>query len=355
MEFRSVIRLAAAALALAGGEAAAQNCGDTLTSSTLLSSDLHCPHHPYALRIDTPGIVLDLGGHAVSARSVGVLVESADSVTITGPGTISGLGCRWPVSFDHAGVRALDADLLEVRGIDFVDVPIAVSTEGGSKARIHANRIRQADFGVVVFDAPARGRKAYSNEISANDMEGDPNCGMQGAWIEGEHAQHNIVVDNSFKGVTDGVYVAASRNLVGNNRHAGRGISSVGGVMIGTGIYIAAGSANEVLGNELADVSTGVYVWPAHYDSRTGALRLDAFDNQIIGNRIEAAPLGALVGAGGGLVAGIAASNRLHENHFSAPIGIWFAVNARRNDGRGNAYPGAATPVVDHGSRNLWP
>lgn len=355
MAFRSVIRLALAALALAGGEAVAQNCGDTLGSSTLLSRDLHCPHHRYALRIDTPGIVLDLGGHAVSARSVGVLVESAGGVTITGPGTISGLGCRWPVSFDDAGVRALDADLLEVRGIDFVDVPIAVATEGGSQARIHGNRVKQADFGFAVFDAPARGRKAYYNEIAANEMEGDPNCGLQGAWIEGDHARHNIVVDNAFKGVTDGVYVAASRNTVGNNRHQGRGARSVGGALIGTGIQIAAGSANEVLGNELADVSTGVYVWPAHYDSRTGALRLDAFDNQIVGNRIDAAHYGAVVGAGGVFTGGAAADNRLHENGFAAPVGIWFSVNAHRNDGRGNAYPGAATPVVDHGRRNLWP
>ncbi|WNG13556.1 right-handed parallel beta-helix repeat-containing protein [Cystobacter fuscus] len=41
-------------------------CGDTLTTHTRLTHDLHCPSSaPFALQLDGDGIVLDLGGHTI--------------------------------------------------------------------------------------------------------------------------------------------------------------------------------------------------------------------------------------------------------------------------------------------------
>lgn len=78
-------------LAGAGSASAAAGpvaCGDALTRDTTLTSSLDCTGGP-GLRIDTPGVTLDLGGFTVSGDTgIGVSV-TADRVTVRG-GTLQG-------------------------------------------------------------------------------------------------------------------------------------------------------------------------------------------------------------------------------------------------------------------------
>ncbi|RKH89956.1 right-handed parallel beta-helix repeat-containing protein [Corallococcus sp. AB045] len=69
-------------------------CGDTITQHTRLTRDLYCPSSaPFALRVDGPGIVLDLGGHTVrrtgpaNSTSHGIVVANGRMVR---NGTVQG-------------------------------------------------------------------------------------------------------------------------------------------------------------------------------------------------------------------------------------------------------------------------
>lgn len=71
-------------------------CGDTLTTNTRLTHDLHCPSSaPFALQVDGDGIVLDLGGHTIrrtgpeSYESQGVVIANGRMVR---NGTVQGFG-----------------------------------------------------------------------------------------------------------------------------------------------------------------------------------------------------------------------------------------------------------------------
>lgn len=69
----------------AGTAAAADDpvaCGDALTTNTRLTESLYCEDGP-GLRIDTPGVTLDLGGHSIVGNAgIGVSV-TADGVTVS--------------------------------------------------------------------------------------------------------------------------------------------------------------------------------------------------------------------------------------------------------------------------------
>jgi hypothetical protein len=330
--------------------ASAQSCGSTLTRDTTLSSDLSCPGFAHALRIDTPGITLDLAGYTISGSQTGVLVENAANVTIAGPGVIKGRSCYWNHYFDTAGVRAVDADQLSVSQVAFGGVPIAVSLEGVNGARIYDNVVGAASFGFVLMDAPSRARSARNNEISSNTMVGTAACGLVGAWLEGPQTHQNSLFKNDYSAVSEGIFVAASDNHIIGNHHSGRGGA------IGYGVHVAAGNRNQIIGNRIRKVAIGVYLWPYHYDSRTGAAVMDAHENMVIANAIEASDVGIAVGALGVQTGGSALLNRIGDNQVrGASIGLYFGVNAIKNDGRGNGYLGVGTAVVDYGVANTWP
>ncbi|RKG69119.1 right-handed parallel beta-helix repeat-containing protein [Corallococcus sp. CA054B] len=72
----------------------AVRCGDTLTEHTLLTHDLNCPSSdPFALQLDGPDILLDLGGHTirrtgpVNFTSQGIVVANGRMVR---NGTVQG-------------------------------------------------------------------------------------------------------------------------------------------------------------------------------------------------------------------------------------------------------------------------
>lgn len=78
-------------------------CGDTLTQDTVLTDHLRCSGEP-GLRIDTPGVTLDLNGYTVTGDTGIGLSITADDVVVRG-GQVSG----WPVGV-YAGVPAYQWD-----------------------------------------------------------------------------------------------------------------------------------------------------------------------------------------------------------------------------------------------------
>ncbi|WNG25543.1 right-handed parallel beta-helix repeat-containing protein [Cystobacter fuscus] len=72
------------------------HCGDTLTTHTRLTHDLHCPSSaPFALQLDGDGIVLDLGGYTIrrtgpeNKDSQGIVIARGRMVR---NGTVRGFG-----------------------------------------------------------------------------------------------------------------------------------------------------------------------------------------------------------------------------------------------------------------------
>ncbi|WP_332468431.1 right-handed parallel beta-helix repeat-containing protein [Cystobacter fuscus] len=72
------------------------HCGDTLTTHTRLTHDLHCPSSaPFALQLDGDGIVLDLGGYTI--RRTGPENKNSQGIVIARGwmvrnGTVKGFG-----------------------------------------------------------------------------------------------------------------------------------------------------------------------------------------------------------------------------------------------------------------------
>lgn len=92
MRLLSPFLLVPALLIAGAGSAAAADtpvaCGDALTADTTLTESIYCDGEP-GLRIDTPGVTLDLAGFSVyGSAGIGISV-TADDVVVRG-GTVSG-------------------------------------------------------------------------------------------------------------------------------------------------------------------------------------------------------------------------------------------------------------------------
>lgn len=138
------------ALLFAGaGTAAAANdpvaCGDALTTNTRLTESLYCEDGP-GLRIDTPGVTLDLGGHSiVGSAGIGVSV-TADGVTVSGGEVVGfpvGVYTGTPENeYEYAG------------GFDLPDLP--PTDDQGPPATVVLDRLqvnRNGDLGLEVAGA----------------------------------------------------------------------------------------------------------------------------------------------------------------------------------------------------------
>ncbi|WP_223636028.1 right-handed parallel beta-helix repeat-containing protein [Corallococcus sp. EGB] len=127
----------------------AVRCGEVLTRSTRLTRDLVCPGTPVpALTLAAPGVVLDLGGHAVrhsgtgTDDSEGIAAEAAG--TVVRNGTIRGF---------NTGFR-YDKDAL-LHGVALVDNWTAIyHRQGNSRLVITDSRLSGSQFGIrSEFDA----------------------------------------------------------------------------------------------------------------------------------------------------------------------------------------------------------
>ena len=93
---RRLALLATCILALfalaSSASAATLTCGQTITKSITLDSDVSCPDvgsNEFAWRIGAPGITVDLNGHTVTSHGKGFANNGYNHVTVRN-GTIAG-------------------------------------------------------------------------------------------------------------------------------------------------------------------------------------------------------------------------------------------------------------------------
>lgn len=153
---------------------AAQNCGDTLTTDTVLTQDIGpCPDSVEAFRIRGP-MVLDLNGFSISGTGgIGIAIDGG-SVTVKGSGTISGFsravtqlrpgppGVRYvtintvTLQYNTAGIYFVSPSSLRIvnNTIDGGGVGVAgIFATGGSRIKIKGNTIvNNAGVGIQLMN-----------------------------------------------------------------------------------------------------------------------------------------------------------------------------------------------------------
>ena len=344
-------KMGALATCLVAMSVQAQQCGDTLSSNTVLQNPLHCSGVPFALRLDTPGIELDLNGYEIQNDGIGILVDHADGAHVFN-GAVNGAGCVIALPGDPAGIAVEGADGVVIEQIWMAEHAVAVALHGSSNSEVREITLKYAGIGFLVHDDAANGLRAEGNLISKNQMRGDPNCGGVGAWIGGTNATHNTLYANEFLGTTDGIYVGASKNRLQGNHHKGQGPNMVNGSYIGFGIVLETANDNYVTSNWIENTSVGVHIDPGSaYPSRGSQ------GNWIVANDLQSGHIGVAVGHPPPTASGATSPlDRIGDNRFVGPkTGIRFFHGGDDNNAVGNSYQQVGMDVIDQGSGNQWP
>jgi hypothetical protein len=183
---------ALAALVGSGGGAQAAtplDCGATVTSTTALTRDLHCPDGADGLVVQGDGVVLDLAGHTVTGaggrsgvlvRGHGVVVRGgtltawgegvavdpgADAVVerVTLLRNTTGLGAHGRAVLRHSTARANSRAVLAegagdvaVEGSDLVGNPVAVTARDHGRASLTGASVRGGELALVCSSATVR-------------------------------------------------------------------------------------------------------------------------------------------------------------------------------------------------------
>lgn len=175
------------------GATAPLACGDALTVDTTLTGSLTCQDGP-GLRIDTPGVTLDLAGHTVAGTAgIGISV-TADDVVVRG-GTVTG----FPVGvyagnpddeYEYAGgfpLPDLEWDPYgQAQDVLLDDVEVSRASQLG--VEVAGARVRLTGSALLGNDTGARAE--YGGELHVSHSElSDNGLGVQAleggpVWID---------------------------------------------------------------------------------------------------------------------------------------------------------------------------
>jgi len=335
------------ATALARGPAAAPlQCGQTITASTTLTTDLvGCAGN--GLVVGADGITIHLAGHAIRGTnapgSVGIVVDGHRRVTIAG-GTIDG--------FFRAGVSLHESPngvvrRLRVAGIGAGGVegkPSAgILVEASAGTRILDNSVRndveafQSD-GVVVLSSP--GTVVRRNRLERNAWNGLVVIESPRSRVVGNRLAHNGNNGLEVNGASDGAVVAynrAPRNAqFGVVVGASRDVRVVGNQAWGNGapgVLLFDLIDGLVAGNHARRNAVGIVLADGQHGSH---------GNRLVHNR-------AVGNADGGIFveeeqAGAAAGNTLARNVANRNGGHGIDAVEGTIDGGGNRAHGNRTP-----------
>ena len=231
----------AATLALLASPAAATHvgCGDVITQSTTLDSDLiDCPGD--GVVIGASGITFDLAGHTIdgtnqAAGGHGVRNAGADDVAVVN-GRIQ--------QFQN-GLSILLSGSSLVTGLDIADSGSGVYLEEASLTQILDNNIRSSGAGITlfregnfnliqnnslavngtaVFVAGFGSERPQQTEIADNDVLGNSAGIFLGGALRSE-VRGNRVVDNKEDGITEGA--GSGFSLIEGNIASGNGSDGI--------------------------------------------------------------------------------------------------------------------------------
>jgi nitrous oxidase accessory protein NosD len=288
-------------LVLGAGQASASHvsCGDTITASTTLDSDLvNCPGNGIVVGAD--GITLDLNGHTIDGDEP----EECNEV------------CDFGVAnFDHADVTIEGGSVREfalaliVGGAPnnrLVHLSLTRSTFSGAlifespgarfeRNTVVANGLNTDQAGVGVFSSPDS--RIARNEISDNGdigvfgleaddivfernvLSGHPEAAF---LIEGSR---NVFTRNRLTRNAEGITVGGDENVITRNHVSDVPLSEEGG---GLGIFVAAGHDNLVTRNVVvraARVGIQVSLLPDELEGGPPAVNTVVRHNVLRGNR----------------------------------------------------------------------
>jgi parallel beta-helix repeat protein len=367
-----------AVLALAARASAALtkvSCGQTLTESTTLTNDLvNCPGT--GLIIGADNITVDLNGHTIDGKNKerGIGDQKHNNVKIVN-GTITdfraagvdvfgarglvlrkltvrkiGAGCRQGdicagiILFKCRRTTIADSVIsnhvsaFQVSGIDVYNSP---------GARVERNRInRNPGQGIAVFASP--NSRVVGNRLNDNRGGMDANSGSDSIWVVGNQARGNrdagiavgalrgarVVGNTISENGDDGLFLFDLRDSVARGNRASGNFTGIhlyggqGGVAQYGGKH--GSSHNRLLGNRaINNAHAGIWV--------KGDNRKDAVNRNLISDNV-ASRNGH---AGGILLEGSVAANRLHGNTANANAGHGIdaargTIDAGGNRARGN-------------------
>src|SRR5262245_9428688 len=213
--YRSVcLGLGLVVLCIAGAVPAAANhvgCGDVITASTTLDSDLvNCPADGVVIGAD--GITLDLARHTIDGSGPG---NGSDGVDNTAGHDDVNVVDGTVQQFDR-GVQHVDAAGGAVRNLHVGDAGIAVFLQRSDDFFIDRNSVRA---GIALLD------DVDGNVISRNDIR-TPGTGIFILGIVPAGSQDNQVLDNEVSGVSTGVAISDSVDTVVSRNRIGQTVEN---------------------------------------------------------------------------------------------------------------------------------
>lgn len=337
---KAFITLALAALFAWHPSAYALSCGDTISSDTTLTADLHCTTGWNALYLPVGGVTLRLNGHTISGGIglEGLSVFSASNVRILGPGRITGF---W------TGVNATRADYLTVQGVDFDNTNAGVIASDTLGTYLQGNDFRNINgWGVYIVAYPGASRPLLGAHAIADNLVLES---VGGITLCGHANSDNLIKNNTLQGIRDyGIHI-----LDGSGKNEIRGNQLL--KIENTGLVLRASRDNTVKGNKFDYGLTGIAMIPQF----TGGCSIGPYtspevrDNLIDSNSIFKQTTGIIAGLGG--KGALVLKNRIGYNKlYYDGTGIYFNTDTYLNDATLNAYTGTAIPVDDHGVSNTW-
>lgn len=351
------------------------SCGQTVTASTTLRSDLvDC--RGSGLVVGADNVTIDLNGHTIdgtNARTPGagaVVTKGPHSNVTISNGTVTGfyftgivLSGRGNVVRNltvrniGSGCRAGDIcgaiTLANCRACTIADSDISTAARafqanginvfGSPGTRVERNRVRgTAGEGISMFQSP--GSRIVGNDVESNRGDGiQVNNSSDSTWVTGNNARGNR---------SAGIAVGASRNArVAGNEVSGNG--EVGLLLFdlresvargnrahgnGTGIVLYAGQAgiaqfagkHGASGNQLVANT-------ASNNNRAGIrVRGDGGKDRADDNLLSRNVANANGSDGGIVIEGSATGNKLRDNAANANAGHGITADRGTIDGRGN-------------------
>jgi parallel beta-helix repeat protein len=337
---KALITLALASLLAWHPNAHALSCGDTLSSDTTLTADLHCTTGWTALYMPVAGVTLRLNGHTLSGGIglEGVSVSNATNVRILGPGRISGF---W------AGVNTVRADYLTVQGVDFDNTSAGIIASDTLGAYLQGNDFRNINgWGVYIFAHPGASRPVLGAHAIADNLVLES---VGGIFVCGHANSDNLLKNNTLQGIRDyGIHILDGS---GKNEIHGNLLLKIEN----TGLVLRGSRDNTIKGNKFDYGHTGIAMIPQF----TGGCppgpyaSADVRDNLIESNSIFKQTTGIIAGLG--LKGPQVLKNRIGYNKlYYDGTGVYFNTDTYANDATLNAYTGTTIPVDDHGVSNSW-
>lgn len=329
--------LAPALLALCG-LARAQSCGDVLVHDVVLAHDLSCTSSvAHGLAAGAPGITIDLGGHTLQGTfGRGIDVSGASGVKVRN-GRIRGFG---------AGIAGTGAHGLVVEGVVLEDMHNGISLDDTANAWLRGNRFDRLGGTAIALEVFSPKHRGGGHDISSNLIQ-DAGAGI---ILCGYETGGSLVADNRLSRLRyDGIhfYDGSGRNFVAGN--------TIGDATLAA-ITLRASSDNEITANVIKRGVNGVALVPEPpgYCAGGPVAGPEVTGNLVDGNSIFETGMAVELGVDAGK-AGTVFGNKVQRNKlYYGGVGVRFNSDAHDNDATGNAYAGTTTPVVDHGSGNVY-